>query len=103
MGRALKAGVELDDGPARVDSFAVVDAAGRYSSVEVVLHEGRNHIVRRMFDAAGHPVVRLVRTAIGPIRLGDLRPGGAAPEHGGGPVAVSTYRLVTALDNRATR
>src|SRR3954465_6787074 len=69
LGRTLRAGVDLEDGPAKVDSFGVVDTAGGYSSVEVVLHEGRNHIVRRMFDAAGHPVVRLVRTAIGPIRL----------------------------------
>jgi 23S rRNA pseudouridine2605 synthase len=53
----------------------VVDATGSRSSVQVVLHEGRNHIVRRMFSEAGHPVVRLVRTSIGPIRLGDLRPG----------------------------
>ena len=75
LGRTLKAGVELDDGPARVDSFSVLDTTGRHSSVEVVLHEGRNHVVRRMFAAAGHPVVRLVRTAIGPIRLGDLPPG----------------------------
>jgi 23S rRNA pseudouridine2605 synthase len=75
LGRQLKAGVELDDGTARVDSFAIVDSVGRHSSVEVVLHEGRKHVVRRMFAAAGHPVVRLVRTAVGPIRLGDLPPG----------------------------
>jgi 23S rRNA pseudouridine2605 synthase len=75
LGRTLKGGIELDDGPARVDGFSVVDTTGRHSSVEVVLHEGRNQIVRRMFAAAGHPVVRLVRTAVGPIRLGDLPPG----------------------------
>ena len=75
LGRTLKAGVELDDGPARVDSFAVLDTTGRHSSVEVVLHEGRNHVVRRMFAVAGHPVLRLVRTAVGQIRLGDLPPG----------------------------
>src|SRR5947209_13135847 len=74
-GRTLKGGIDLDDGPARVDGFAVVDTTGRHSSVEVVLHEGRNQIVRRMFAAAGHPVVRLVRTSVGPIRLGDLPPG----------------------------
>ncbi|MDG6101367.1 rRNA pseudouridine synthase [Dactylosporangium aurantiacum] len=75
MGRELKAGVQLDDGPAKVDSFRVVDAYGKVALVEVVLHEGRNHIVRRMFDAVGFPVQRLIRTQIGPIRLGDLRPG----------------------------
>jgi 23S rRNA pseudouridine2605 synthase len=75
LGRALRAGVELEDGPARADAFTVVDSVGARSSVEIVLHEGRNHIVRRMFDELGHPVQRLVRTAIGPIRLGDLRPG----------------------------
>jgi 23S rRNA pseudouridine2605 synthase len=75
LGRSLRAGVDLEDGPARVEEFAVVDSTPRRTSVEVVLHEGRHHVVRRMFDAAGHPVVRLVRTAIGPIRLGDLPPG----------------------------
>jgi 23S rRNA pseudouridine2605 synthase len=75
LGRQLLAGVELDDGPARVDKFRLVDAVGRQALVEVVVHEGRKHIVRRMFDAVGHPVSRLVRTAIGPVRLGDLKPG----------------------------
>ncbi len=54
----------------------MVDALGRTAQVEIVsLHEGRKHIVRRMMDEVGHPVSRLVRTAIGPIQLGDLRPG----------------------------
>jgi 23S rRNA pseudouridine2605 synthase len=43
--------------------------------VELVLHEGRKHVVRRLLDAVGHPVQRLVRTDIGPIALGELRPG----------------------------
>jgi len=75
VGRQLLAGVELEDGHAKVDRFRVIDAVDRTALVEVVLHEGRKHIVRRMFDEVGHPVSRLVRTAIGPIRLGDLRPG----------------------------
>ena len=75
LGKKLKAGIELEDGPIKVDSFKLVDAVGRTALVELVLHEGRNHIVRRMMEEVGHPVNRLVRTAIGPIRLGDLRPG----------------------------
>jgi 23S rRNA pseudouridine2605 synthase len=76
VGRRLREGVELDDGPARVDSFRLVDALGNTAQVEIILHEGRKHIVRRMLAEVGHPVSRLVRTAVGPIRLGDLRPGG---------------------------
>lgn len=75
LGTVLREGVELDDGPVRVDSFRVVDTAPGRTMVEVVLHEGRNRIVRRMFDAVGHPVLRLVRTQLGPVRLGRLRPG----------------------------
>lgn len=75
VGRRLLAGVDLDDGPAKVDKYTLLDTLGRTAQVEVVLHEGRNHIVRRLFDEVGHPVSRLIRTAIGPIRLGDLRPG----------------------------
>ena len=43
--------------------------------MEITLHEGRKHIVRRLLDEVGHPVSRLVRTSVGPIRLGDLRTG----------------------------
>jgi 23S rRNA pseudouridine2605 synthase len=73
--RALLAGIELDDGPAAADAFRVMSSQGGRSLVEVALHEGRNHIVRRMLAQVGHPVLRLSRTAIGPIRLGDLRSG----------------------------
>ncbi|MCL2782007.1 MAG: rRNA pseudouridine synthase, partial [Actinomycetia bacterium] len=70
VGRRLRAGVELDDGPARVDAFWVVQQDGTRALVEVSLHEGRNRIVRRMLAEVGHPVLALVRTAFGPIRLG---------------------------------
>ncbi|WP_433392914.1 pseudouridine synthase [Micromonospora sp. KLBMP9576] len=75
LGKKLMAGVELEDGPAKVDAFRVVDTLGRSAQVELSLHEGRKHIVRRLLGEVGHPVSRLVRTAIGPIRLGDLRSG----------------------------
>ena len=75
LGRRLRSGVDLEDGPARADSFRVVDSAGRNVLVEVVVHEGRKHIVRRMLAEAGYPVSRLIRTAIGPVKLGDLRAG----------------------------
>jgi 23S rRNA pseudouridine2605 synthase len=75
VGRRLRSGVELDDGPVRADGFRVVQTSGGRAIVEVVLHEGRKHIVRRLLDAVGHPVERLVRTAIGPVRLGGQRAG----------------------------
>ncbi len=75
VGVKLRAGIQLDDGPVKVDAFRVVDATASETLVEVVLHEGRNRIVRRTLGAVGHPVVRLVRTQVGPIRLGNLRPG----------------------------
>ncbi len=75
LGRRLRSGVELEDGPVAVEGFTVVDSAGGRALVEVVLHEGRKHLVRRLLAATGHPVSRLVRTAIGPVRLGHLRAG----------------------------
>lgn len=71
----LRQGVELDDGPVRAVECRVLDATDTHSLVEVEMHEGRNRIVRRMFDAVGHPVIELVRTRFGPITLGALQPG----------------------------
>lgn len=75
LGRDLRAGVELEDGPVAVDDFKVVSSVPGRVMVEVVIHEGRNHVVRRMFEEAGFPVLELVRTRIGPIALGQLRSG----------------------------
>jgi 23S rRNA pseudouridine2605 synthase len=75
LGRRLQTGIELDDGMATADRFRVVDRSGNRTLVEITLHEGRKHIVRRMLAATGHPVTRLVRTDVGPIRLGNLKPG----------------------------
>lgn len=73
--RTLTSGVELDDGAAAALEARVVDVSAGRSLVEVVMGEGRNREVRRLFDAVGHPVERLVRTAIGPLRDRDLKPG----------------------------
>ena len=75
LGRQLITGVELSDGVASADRFRVVERAGQRALVEITLHEGRKHIVRRMLAEAGHPVSRLVRTHVGPVALGSLRPG----------------------------
>jgi pseudouridine synthase len=75
LGRQLIAGIELDDGVASADKFRVVEQVSGRALVEITLHEGRKHIVKRMLAAAGHPVSRLVRTQVGPVSLGSLRPG----------------------------
>jgi 23S rRNA pseudouridine2605 synthase len=75
LARRLRDGVELDDGPVAVDSFRVVDTHAGQSVVEVVLHEGRKHIVRRLLAHVGLPVSRLTRTAVGPIQLQRMRAG----------------------------
>jgi pseudouridine synthase len=75
LGRQLITGVELEDGVASADKFRVVEQVGGRAMVEITLHEGRKHIVKRMLAAAGHPVSRLVRTQVGPVALGSLRPG----------------------------
>ncbi|MFJ1751982.1 pseudouridine synthase [Kitasatospora sp. NPDC088134] len=75
LGKILAKGVELEDGWARADSFRVISNLGKNYMVEVTLHEGRKHIVRRLLAEVGFPVDRLVRTAFGPIALGDQKSG----------------------------
>ena len=79
VGRRLLTGVELDDGVATADKFRIVEQAGSRALVELTLHEGRKHIVRRMLAEVGHPVSRLVRTHVGPVALGSQRPGTTRP------------------------
>ncbi|WP_159611711.1 pseudouridine synthase [Glutamicibacter sp. JC586] len=71
----LREGIKLEDGWIKVDDLKIIATTPKNVMVEVTLHSGRNRIVRRMFDAVGHPVQRLVRVAVGPILLGDQKQG----------------------------
>ncbi|GAA3650197.1 pseudouridine synthase [Nocardioides ginsengisoli] len=71
----LLAGVTLDDGPVEVRRARIIDTSADRSIIELVIHEGRNRIVRRLLDQVGHPVRQLSRTKFGPIELGTLRSG----------------------------
>ena len=71
----LIAGIELEDGFMKADKAVLVDSKIGESLVEIVIHSGKNRVVRRMFDAIGFPVIELVRRQFGPIQLGPLKPG----------------------------
>lgn len=73
--RRLREGVELEDGPAQVDTARVISRVAGRSIVELVLHQGRNRIVRRLLAEVGHPVRRLTRTRFGPVDLTGLTSG----------------------------
>ena len=73
--RLVRPGVQLDDGWIKLDHCSIIDSNRAQTIVKVVLHSGRNRIVRRIFGAIGFPVKRLVRTQIGPIKLGDIKSG----------------------------
>ena len=72
--RELLEGVTLEDGSVNVSRAKIVarGPGGRGTIVELVIHEGRNRIVRRLLDHVGHPVRQLTRTAFGPVSLGQL-------------------------------
>lgn len=73
--RALTRGIELDDGVARALRAEEIQRGTGKTALAVVMQEGRKREVRRMMEALGHPVVRLVRVRIGPVQMGRLRPG----------------------------
>ena len=81
--RRLRQGVELDDGPTAPARVSLVPPR----ALRIAIHEGRKRQVRRMCEAVGHPVVRLVRTRIGPLADRRLGPG--------------AWRLLTAAEVRA--
>lgn len=92
--RRLREGVMLDDGPAQPCQVDLVGFAGGVAELRVVLTEGRNRQVRRMFDAIGYPVRSLQRTRIGPVALGHLHPGHTRALR---PDEVAALRRLTAL------
>ncbi|MFW0155163.1 pseudouridine synthase [Rothia sp. P6271] len=75
VGAQMKRGIRLEDGVSRVDSFKLVDSTPGHVLIEVTIHSGKNRIVRRLFDAAGYPVEKLVRVQMGPVRIGSQKQG----------------------------
>jgi 23S rRNA pseudouridine2605 synthase len=73
--KQLRAGLVLDDGPVKPTSVKVVSSGADRTLIKITLHEGRQHIVRRTMEAVDHPVRRLSRIGIGPVRLGRLKVG----------------------------
>ena len=71
----LRRGIELTDGPTRPAEVNRLRDRGKHTFLEMTITEGRNRQVRRMIDAVGSKVLKLVRVAIGPIRIGDLQIG----------------------------
>jgi 23S rRNA pseudouridine2605 synthase len=69
---ALRRGILLDDGPTAPAEVRRLGA----DTLELTIHEGRKRQIKRMCESVGHPVVSLARVALGPLELGDLRPGG---------------------------
>ena len=71
----LRRGIELSDGPTRPAEVKRLRERGKHTFLEMTITEGRNRQVRRMVDAVGSKVLKLVRVAIGPVRIGDLQIG----------------------------
>ncbi len=78
LGR-LRAGFQLEDGWTAPALARLIDVSQKKAWIEVEIHEGRNRQVRRMFEALGYRVEKLLRTGYGPVRLGSIRPGEMRP------------------------
>jgi len=75
----LEAGIMLEEGPTGPSKTRLLRAGRDSSRVEIIVHAGRKRMVRRMFEAVGHPVTALRRTRVGPLTLDDLEPGRFRP------------------------
>ncbi len=75
----LRRGVRLAEGVARVAGIRIKSHHKDSTILEMVLREGRNREIRRVLAKLGHKVLKLVRTAVGPVRLGKLAPGESRP------------------------
>ena len=71
----IRSGVELEDGPASAVSAKIVATSGAKGAISLVMAEGRKREVRRLLEAVGLPVTRLVRLRVGPVKLGQLAAG----------------------------
>ena len=71
----LKNGTELEDGPAKPDWVKIIKSDNESTTLELSFHEGRNHLVKRYFAKFGHPVTRLTRMSVGPVKLAGLERG----------------------------
>ncbi len=99
--RRLREGVDLDDGLSAPAEVRLVQSREDHAAIEMVIHEGRNRQVRRMCEAIGHPVRRLVRTRIGPLADRELAPGAVAgPARRRGPGAVRGVRVGGWVEDR---
>ena len=87
--QSLREGVELSDGPTRPATVTRVRDSAKYTHFEITLTEGRNRQVRRMVEALGARVLKLVRVKIGPIAIGNL--------------AIGKWRLLTRAEIEAFR
>lgn len=76
---SLRIGIELDDGPTAPSNVKLLCQKGDDWWVQLVIHEGRNRQVRRMFYAVGHPVLRLIRTSVAGLTLDKLEAGESRP------------------------
>jgi 23S rRNA pseudouridine2605 synthase len=71
----LERGVKLEDGTTSPATVKKIRKAESNSWLEITIHEGRTHQVKRMLEAVGHPVLKLIRVKMGPLSLGNLVPG----------------------------
>ena len=93
-------GIVLDGRPARFDKVEIESQTHGETWLRITVHEGRNHLVRRVAAALGHPVLRLIRVEMGPLKLGDLVPGRWRPLTAG-EVKLLTGQRVPRPERRA--